>query len=396
MKQLLLPIVLLFCFSLTTAQSSFYQGKLKQNDGTLQSIYIKNRRPVISSTGEVIIYQEPRLSSRKELLANEFSTLTISEPYHIELVSTAVTGISEDKIILRKLIDGDYSLLEFISDQKDKKYVVEKNGSYELLLPTKNGENSIEYREWLFKNLNPSGISSKEFSKLYYLKSSLVDYFQKNGGPSYNVMDREFVTNHFNLNFYVGYSNNSVILNDDVAVAYEDFNFSHVRIGAEVAYNLSRVRDNFALLLGLGYHFNQESNTSAVLNPTQAAPIEASTRLNLEYLAISLGLQYKIHASPKLKIMPFLSLEGQIPSSNSTLALTNERNGNLVFDNRSFAKGTVGINLGTKVSFNKFYAFVEFTDLINNINNEGFDTAVNSMVETTFTRTSFGVGYTIF
>lgn len=378
---------------LSYSQSTFYSGTLTKNDGSKETVYFKNRELVIDSNGELNIYQQENSNSKIIVTANDFTEI-VSHNDQLLLETTVIKELkSTDKVILKKLVEGDNSLY-LIRLEENNYYVNKKNGIYTLLEKSKTkNTNSIIYKEWLFKNFNPSNLIAVDFSKTSYDQGDLVKYYTDNN-PNGNELTLENRVKPINISLLGNYVNNNISLKS-TSIAHERINSSNIKLALNINYNIDKVQNRITAFGGLNYYTSIDDQGNSVVFPeSEIQRREAVNPIEFNYWSFNLGLQYNIHFD-RFSLSPYLSYESLYLTSDNRIAVIFE-DGTTFYESNNFIKDPTAINLGFKVTaFKNITATVEYSYLTD-ISATYFNGQNLQVAEAKINRLSIGIGYKIF
>lgn len=392
MKNLLLLTLLMISY-LSFSQSTFYPGTLTKNDGSKETVYFKNRDVILNSNGEINIYKEENNKSKIIITANDFTEI-VSHNDQLLLETTVIKELkSTDKVILKKLVEGDNSLY-LIRLEENNYYVDQKNGIYTLLEKRKSQNiNSIIYKEWLFNNFNPSNLMAVDFSRISYDQDDLVEYYTDNN-PNGNELTLENRVKPINISILGNYVNNDISLKT-ASIAHENINSSNIKIGLNINYNIDKLENRVTAFGGLNYYTSIDGQGNSVVFPeSDIQRRNAVNPIEFNYWSFNLGVQYNIHFD-RFSLSPYLSYESLYLTSDNRIAAIFE-DGTTFYDSNNFIKDPTAINLGFKITaFKNISATVEYSYLTD-ISATYFNGQNLQVAEAKINRLSIGIGYKIF
>ncbi|MEP0480484.1 MAG: hypothetical protein ABJD23_09720, partial [Nonlabens sp.] len=378
---------------LSFSQSTFYPGTLTKNDGSKETVYFKNKEYVIDSNGELNIYQQESDESKIIITANDFTKI-VSHNDQLFLETTVIKELkSTDKLILKKLVEGDNSLY-LLRLEENNYYVDKKNGNYTLLEKRKSKDiNSIIYKEWLFNNFNPSNLIAVDFSRISYDQDDLVEYYT-DYNPNGNELTLENRVKPINISILGNYVNNNISLKS-TSITHERINSSNIKIGLNINYNIDKVQNRVTAFGGLNYYTSIDDQGNSVVFPeSDIQRRDAVNPIEFNYWSFNLGVQYNIHFD-RFSLSPYLSYESLYLTSDNRIAAIFE-DGTTFYDSNNFIKDPTAINLGFKITaFKNITATVEYSYLTD-LSATYFNGQNLQVTEAKINRLSIGVGYKLF
>ncbi|MGB3591158.1 MAG: hypothetical protein WBA16_05665 [Nonlabens sp.] len=392
LKSLIILAVLAFSTELT-AQYNFYTAELTKNDGSRESVFFRNKTVLLTGPDEIVIYSSDDNNSKMVLSAGGFKTIA-TPSNEIYLQTAVVDGLgSKQPVILRKLLDGKKSLYELIDQEGINRFVHEDNGTFILLDRVRNSNSpKPAYREWLYKNYNTSNLSLEEFKKLNYNSTKLVEYYKLQDNSS-TLLSQEPKVKFFNLWVNAGFTS-STVTPEAQFLSYDDVSSTGYKVGILGSVNLGRISNKLTLNAGLNYYSGIEGSARAVLFPgSSVQQIEGTHSVSLSYLTVELSLQYNIHFS-KFSVAPYLKFEPVSFIGNKDYSLILD-DGTIYYDSNLTDNRATSFGLGFKVSYNRFYAGVDYS-LLNQVETTFAGPIENGTIESSASILSLNVGFSIF
>jgi len=360
MKTISTLFFLLSCI-LTQAQSNYTPATLTRQDNTNERVYFKHKTLAINNKGELNIYTNTKSNSKLVLNPIEFSKI-VTENGEIEITSTTVKGINNNnKVILRKLVDGKNSLYEYKSIDNSKLYVTEKDGKYKLLNLTKiKGSNDMSYKEWLYKVFNPNQKPINDYQNISYNSSDLTDYFIENNVDA-RKLTQEKKVDFIKLGLQGGYVYNSFTPQLE-SLGSNGISTSSYRFGIRSSFNINRIQNRLSFIVGFNYFTSIDGDENTIINPSSIFNRrDATTTLNISYWSFNIGAQYNIPIK-SFDISPYISFEPLSLSSSSGVTLIDETNETTILDAQVLRSGTTSFNFGLKITKSaKYYMLLEYS-----------------------------------
>jgi len=359
MKYYIILIFTFFGFALQSQVTTFNQGILTKGNGSVEDVYYKKKDYIIDQKGDINIYSSSNKSDRMSLTADDFLKFE-SNNKNIVIISAKVIDIDRNKkVLLRMLIEGDFSLYEYVDNQGEKIYVVKSRDNYMVLERDTKSMNNTNYKKWLYENLNPNGIDVASYAPIKYNREDLVTYFVVNQNNAVSLRQEETVK-AFNLFILTGILRNNV--SGDL-LEVEEITSTSMKLGFHAVVNLDLVKENNSLIGGLNYYSNSGGNGSSVIRPeSQFNSERINTEVEFRFMSIYFGYQYNFHIN-KFSISPYLSFEPMFFVADRSFKVTSqEEDGYADFSTESFSGNPYNFNLGIKLaSFQNFILLFEYS-----------------------------------
>lgn len=405
------PILIFLLFSVfINAQVNFEKGYIIDNNNKKVECYIKNieweRRP------KRVTYKLSENSALKTLSIDqlkEFRVVDTDQFYKRYTITKELiretfeeTGILENVVFLRVLVDGNSDLLEYFNDNKDY-FFYEKEGNLIYLEYKKFiDENNIirennRFKKQLYDNFNCSNFSLADYSNLSYTNTNLSKFFSNYNkciGEDYLNVHKARTKLKFNFKLKGGLNLNSRQTNEtNYLVSYNipqgaiEFEQSigkiesydtnnNLQFGVELELRLPFHKNNWSLFMAPNYQNISEidgSKSYSEPNDPNTLDLRMTSNLSYSFIQIPIGFRRYFDVNNKFEIYTHIAYTQNIVlSSNESIEIDVINDTTISFDLEAqsvslASKNNSGVYFGLGLNFLNKYA-VEINYYSTNIN----------------------------
>ncbi len=304
MKKLFTSVVTFLCLSTLVAQHQVYEkGYFIDNKNTKVDCLIKNEdweynpnqfeyKFDLNSESKII-----KMSDFSEFSVDEyrFKKVTVkidkSSDSYEKVTSVKACNFVEQELLIRVLIEGNANLYSFKTDNYARYFYAIKGDdikplTYKIYFDEDQKVNSKNetYKQELLNSLKCDKISQKDIDRLLYIKSKLVDLFER-----YNLCTGAAITEYktkMNFKTFEGYAKLGFGVSSFSYSNGSDANFdkkARFKVGFEAEINLSNKEKRWSLLIEPCYQ--QYTNSYTFKNNASHADI------NYKGIDISFGIK---------------------------------------------------------------------------------------------------------
>lgn len=218
-----------------------------------------------------------------------------------------MAGLNKNKpVVLRKLVEGETSLYVYEKNEEEKKFVAEKEGKFNYLVPVEEARNvNRNYMRWLSDNLNPNGYEYSYYAGVDYNKSDLIRYFLSHTVGA-EVLFQEPKVDTFKLYALGGFTYHFLGFNEPYGSGSSSA--SNFNIGLRLMINLDRLENNHSLFVSLNYHTPLSYEEPFRIRSQSDAITEEYPQVKWNYYSGELGYSYSFH-NQKYVLAPYISYQ---------------------------------------------------------------------------------------